>query len=55
MKTFDIKTTINEVTYEDEYELKIKEESSKTVIKMTTDELLDLYNETKHAVETNIC
>ena len=54
MKTFDIKTKINEITFEDEYELKIKEDSSKTIIKMTTDELLDLYNETKHAVETNI-
>ena len=54
MKTFDIKTSINEVTYEDEYELKIKEDSSNTSIKLTTDELLDLYHETKHAVDTNI-
>lgn len=55
MKNFDIKSDINEITYEDEYKLVITEDNDKQQISLTTDELLDLYHETKHAVETHIC
>lgn len=55
MKTFDIKADINQETYEDEFTLCIKDNGVNHYYDMNMNELLDLYEETKHAVETNIC
>lgn len=54
MKTFDIQYNINQDTYMDEFQLKIHENKSVTNISLTVDELLNLYYEIKHAVETTI-
>lgn len=54
MKTFDIKSDINPETYQDEYLLTISEGKHKNSLKLQTDELLNLYDEVKHAVETTI-
>ena len=42
-------------TYEDEFVLIITENRKNQKFDLTVDELLDLYQEIKHAVETNIC
>lgn len=55
MKSFDIKANINQETYEDEFVLIITENHKNQKFDLTVDELLDLYQEIKHAVETNIC
>lgn len=55
MKSFDIRANINQETYEDEFVLIITENRTKQKIELTVDEILDLYQEIKHAVETNIC
>lgn len=55
MKTFDIKADINQETYEDEFKLCINDNGAKHFYDLDVNELLDLYEETKHAVETNIC
>ena len=55
MKYFDIKANINQETYEDEFVLIITENRKNQKFDLTVDELLDLYQEIKHAVETNIC
>ena len=54
-KSFDIKANINQETYEDEFVLIITENRKKQKFDLAVDELLDLYQEIKHAVETNIC
>jgi hypothetical protein len=55
MKTFDIKVNINQETYEDEFVLRIIEDKVSKIIILDTPELLDLYQEIKHTVDTNIC
>jgi hypothetical protein len=55
MKSFDIKADINNETYEDEFTLCISEKRKKQYFELTVNELLDLYEEVKHTVETNIC
>ena len=54
MKTFDIRVDINHDTYEDEFVLYICENNAKQAFPLSVDELLDLYHELKHTVETNI-
>jgi hypothetical protein len=54
MKTFDIKVNINQETYEDEFVLRIIEDKVSKIIILDTPELLDLYQEIKHTVDTNI-
>lgn len=55
MKTFDIKANINQDTFEDEFVLSIIENRATQMFDLSVDELLDLYQEIKHTVETNIC
>lgn len=54
MKRFDIRVDFSEDTYLDEFILKITDDNERNIIKMDTAEILELYNEVKHAVETNI-
>ena len=55
MKTFDVKSSINPDTYQDEYLLTINDNKKKFSMNLDTCELLDLYEEVKHAVDTTIC
>lgn len=55
MKTFDIQVNINQDTYDDEFILRIIEDKVSRIFVLDTPELLDLYQEIKHAVDTNIC
>ena len=55
MKTFDVKSSINPDTYQDEYLLTIKDNKKKIKVNLDTAELLDLHEEVKHAVDTTIC
>ena len=55
MKTFDIKVNINEETYDDEFILRIIEDKASKIFVLDTAELLDLYQEIKHTVDTKIC
>lgn len=54
MKRFDIKSDINQDTYMDEFSLIITEDTHSNIFKLDVDELLNLHQEVKHAVETNI-
>lgn len=57
-KYFDIKADINPDTYQDEYKLHIIDRECENVshiyVDLTTEELLDLHDAVRHAVETNI-
>ena len=57
-KYFDIKSDINPDTYQDEYKLIIIDRNydkvSHVYVDLTIEELLDLYDTVRHAVDTNI-
>ena len=56
MKRIDVKSDINFETYDDEFKLIFINDDNSTInIHLNSSELLDLYYEIKHAVETTIC
>lgn len=55
MKTFDINVTIDETTYQDKFKLTIREHKKVVnTVELSTEELIFLYDEVKHAIDTNI-